>query len=49
MDEGRKDEQDEASGKARGTRDEMTVAKRINSVRDLDVYRLAFDAAIQHL
>jgi hypothetical protein len=31
----------------RGTRDEMTAAKRINGVRDLDVYRMAFDAAME--
>lgn len=30
-----------------GTIDERNTAKRINSVRDLDVYRMAFEAAME--
>ena len=33
--------------KGRETKDEMTAAKRINSVRDLDVYKIAFETAME--
>ncbi len=43
----KRDDGQETMDKRRGMKEERRKAKRINSVRELDVYKLAFDSAME--